>query len=326
MPDQSSTKPDPKMLSQEALREFFDNPYVYRHTHGESDEYTITVDSERRVIMLETPNDGTARNSGRLKSIIVDEADDGAGQRLTIEVGDMPEASYSLAFSVYKSMEEGATFAAALDTAIESFRAVIAKRPKMSAEQVAGLYGELIVLDRLISEAGPENALEMWMGPDAEEHDFGLPGFDLEVKTTLSEKRAHVISGADQLKPREGVELWLLSIQLTRVGGGAGVSLDDKCMEMIEKFGPLHRALREGLRKAGWTVDDYGLYLEKFDLRNKPRAFLVTEDFPAITSARLAESVPGHDKLSDIRYRVDVSALRYGRPDTALEDFVEEPN
>lgn len=325
MPDQDSTKPDPKMLSQEALREFFDNPYVYRHSHGENDEYTINVDSERRIIMLEAPNDGTAKDSGLLKNIVVDEADDEGKQRLTIEVGDMPEASYSLAFSVYKGMEEGSTFAAALDTAIESFRSVIAKKQKMSAEQVGGLYGELIVLERLISEFGAENALEMWMGPDAEEHDFGLPGFDLEVKTTLSEKRVHVINGADQLRPRDYVDLWLLSIQLTRVGGGTGASLDDKCMELIEKFGPLHRALREGLRKAGWTVEDYGLYPVKFDLRNKPRAFLITEDFPAITSARLAEAVPGYDKLSDIRYRVDVSALRYGRPKRTLEDFVEEP-
>src|SRR5699024_3945076 len=140
MPDQSGTKPDPKMLSQEALREFFDNRYVYRHTHGESDEYTITVDSERRVIMLETPNDGTARNSVLPLNVFGDEADDQARQRLTIEVADLPEVSYSLAFSVYKGMEEGATFAATLDTAIESFRAGSAKKQKMSAEQVAGLY------------------------------------------------------------------------------------------------------------------------------------------------------------------------------------------
>ena len=326
MPDQGVTKPDPERLSQEALREFFDNPYVYRHSHGDNDEYTITVDSERRTIMLEAPDDGTARDTGLLKNVIVDHADDEGRQRLTIEVGDMPEASYSLAFSVYKGMEAGATFASALETAIESFRAVIAKKQKMSAEQVAGLYGELIVLERLISEFGTERALEMWMGPDAEEHDFGLPEFDLEVKTTLSEKRSHVISGADQLKPREDTDLWLMSIQLTRVGGGSGASLDDKCMELIGKFGPLHRAFREGLRKAGWTIDDHGLYSERFDVRNKPRAFHVTEEFPAITSARLAAAVPGHDKLSDIRYRVDVSALRYGRPDTAFRDFVEEPN
>lgn len=68
----------PQNAESGGVEEFFDNPYVYRHTHGESDEYTITVDSERRVIMLETPNDGTARNSGLLKNIIVDEADDEA--------------------------------------------------------------------------------------------------------------------------------------------------------------------------------------------------------------------------------------------------------
>lgn len=324
MTETGDERPDPRRLNQEVLREYFDNPYIYTHRLGEADEYSITVDSLDGAIILEAPDDGTGRDSGLHKNITVDKGEGEDKIRLTIEVGDLPEVAYSLAFSVFKNLESGTVFSDSLDSAIEAFKETIAKKRRLSDEQIAGLFGELLLLEHLISEFGPADALGMWLGPEAEEHDFGLPSLDLEVKTTLSEKRVHVISGADQLKPREGVDLWLLSIQLTRVGSGRGMSLDDKCVELIEKVGSLHRALKTGLSDSGWRTEDYGLYPTRFDLRNKPRAYLITENFPAITSDRLSMTVPRHDLISDVRYRVNVSALQCGSPEDGLTDFVEE--
>lgn len=243
--------------------------------------------------------------------------------RLTVEVGDLPEVAYSLAFSVFKNLEAGATFSESLDSAVEAFKDTIAKKRRLSDEQIAGLCGELLLLEYLMERFGIEAAMEMWIGPEAEEHDFGLLAFDIEVKTTLSEKRIHVISSANQLKPRENAILWLLSIQLTRVGVGRGFTLDELCMRLIDKAGALHRALKVGLSNAGWSTEDYGLYQTRFDLRSKPRAYHVTEQFPAITTERLARIVPRHNLLSDVRYRVDVSALEYGSPGDELRTFVE---
>lgn len=324
MTENNDVRPDPRRLNQEVLRDYFDNPYIYTHHLGDGGEYSITVDSLDGIIVLEAPDDGTGRDSGLLKNITVDKGESEETLRLTIEVGDLPEVAYSLAFSVFKNLEDGAVFSDSLDSAIEAFKEAIAKKRRLSDEQIAGLFGELVLLDHLIGDFGAADALEMWLGPEAEEHDFGLPDLDLEVKTTLSEKRIHVISGADQLKPREDVDLWLLSIQLTRVGSGRGMSLDDKCVELIEKVGPLHRALKTGLSDSGWRTEDYGLYPTRFDLRNRPRGYLITNDFPAITTDRLAATVPRHDLITDVRYRVDVSALPYGSPGNGLNDFVEE--
>lgn len=324
MVERNIGRPDPRKLNQEVLREYFDNPYIYTHHLGDANEFSITVDSLDRTIILEAPDDGTGRDSGLLKNISVDKGTGDRTLRLTVEVGDLPEVAYSLAFSVFKNLESGVTFAESLDNAVEAFKDTIAKKRRLSDEQIAGLYGELLLLEHLMGQFGIEPALEMWLGPEAEEHDFGLPTFDLEVKTTLSEKRIHVISGSNQLKPRENVDLWLLSIQLTRVGAGRGLTLDEMCMRLIDKAGTLHRALKAGLANAGWSTEDYGLYQTRFDLRNKPRAYHVTEQFPAITTERLAGIVPRHDLISDVRYRVDVSALEYGTPGNELRTLVEE--
>lgn len=324
MVEENDGRPDPRKLNQEVLREYFDNPYVYTHHLGVVGEYSITVDSHSRTIILEAPDDGTGRDPGLLKNIAVDKGEGDATLRLTVEVGDLPEVAYSLAFSVFKNLESGSSFSESLDNAVEAFRDTIAKKRRLSDEQVAGLSGELLLLELLMDRFGTERAVEMWVGPEAEEHDFGLPNYDLEVKTTLSEKRIHVISGSNQLKPREEAELWLLSFQLTRVGVGRGISLDELCIKLIDKAGPLHRALKSGLSKAGWSTEDYGLYQTRFDLRNKPRAYHVTEQFPAITDERLTGIVPRHDLISDVRYRIDVTALNYGCPGDDLRNFVEE--
>lgn len=323
MVEESIGRPDPRKLNQEVLREYFDNPYIYTHHLGDANEFSITVDSLDRTILLEAPDDGSGRDSGLLKNISVDKGEDDRTLRLTVEVGDLPEVAYSLAFSVFKNLEAGATFSESLDSAVEAFKDTIAKKRRLSDEQIAGLCGELLLLEYLMERFGIEAAMEMWIGPEAEEHDFGLLAFDIEVKTTLSEKRIHVISSANQLKPRENAVLWLLSIQLTRVGVGRGFTLDELCMRLIDKAGALHRALKVGLSNAGWSTEDYGLYQTRFDLRSKPRAYHVTEQFPAITTERLARIVPRHNLLSDVRYRVDVSALEYGSPGDELRTFVE---
>ena len=316
-------RPDPRELSQEVLGQYFANPYVYEHHLDDGGAHVLTVDSIDRQIVLEAPDDGTAHETGLLKNVTIDRSDDDTRCRLTVEVGDLPEVSYSLAFSVYKGLESGQTFGESLDAALEAFRSAIAKKRKLSDEQVSGLYGELLVLEELIRVRGAEDALDMWLGPDGEEHDFRLAAVDLEVKTTLAEKRIHLISGVNQLKPREGVPLWLLSLQITRAGQGRGRSLDAICMEVIEAVGQHHRALKYKLAASGWSLEDRGLYGTKFDLRSTPRSYLVDERFPAITEERLITAIPQAGLVSDVRYRVDVRTLQYGVPDDDLASFVE---
>lgn len=268
--------------------------------------------------------DGPLADVDLLKNLTLDTDEEHDKFRLTIEAPEMPEAAYSLAFSIARGMQDGKSFHDALQVAMDAMRDVLAKKRRLSDEQVAGLFGELLLLEHLMQKLGPMDAVNAWLGPDGEEHDFSIDGVDIEVKTTLSEKRIHVISGADQLLPRVAIPLWLLSIQLTKSGIGVGRTLDDMCMQMIDDAGAVGQAVRERLAKVGWTIEDYSLYSTRFDQRSLPRAYQVAEDFPSITSHRLGSAVPQSNLISDVRYRVDVAGLTYGVPSADLTGFLEE--
>ena len=64
--------------------------------------------------------------------------------------------------------------------------------------------------------------MNSWRGPIGEEHDFGMSAPDVEVKTTLGERREHWISTATQLVPTGDRPLYLLSIQLTSAALDSG--------------------------------------------------------------------------------------------------------
>ena len=314
---------DEKRLKQETLRAYFDNPSTYTQQLDGAGTYRLTLDTVKREIVLETPRDGTFNDKPVLKNVDVDNGDDESTYLTTIEVGDLPEVSYSLAYSIFLGMNGGQTYQAALDKAVEAFRAVIARREHMSPEQVAGLWGELEVLDHLIDTIGVIPALQTWLGPQGEEHDFGLSSVDLEVKTTTGAKRRHVISGLDQLKPREGQDLWIVSLQVTRVGQGPGESLSERCLRILDKVGNHRGELKRALQNVGWSIDDHALYVDRLALLNAPRAYPVDGHFPALTSAVLGGVVPGLSLIDDVKYRVDVSALPYGLPCRELIGLVE---
>ena len=67
-----------------------------------------------------------------------------------------------------------AMFAGAVNAAVANLRNLLAARTRLSEEQQRGLLGELLLLERLLLEHGP-TALEWWLGPAAEQHDFACP-------------------------------------------------------------------------------------------------------------------------------------------------------
>lgn len=324
MHSEPSYQLDPERLSQETLREYWENPNRYSHQFGASKQFTITVDSRDQRIQLLAPKDGPKADVDLLKNVMLDTDEEHDKFRLTIDAPEMPEAAYSLAFSVARGIQDGKSFHDALQIAMDAMRDVLAKRHRLSDEQVAGLFGELLVLEHLLHKLSPIDAVDAWLGPDGEEHDFSIDGVDIEVKTTLSEKRVHVISGVDQLLPRVGVPLWLLSIQLTRAGIGEGATLDEMCKLAIDEAGAAGQIIRERLAKIGWTIADYGLYTTRFGQRSIPRAYHVTGNFPSITGERLGAAVPHVNLISDVRYRIDVAGLPYGVPSADLTGFIDE--
>ncbi|MEV7275928.1 PD-(D/E)XK motif protein [Streptomyces sp. NPDC093111] len=181
-------------------------------------------------------------------------------------------------------------------------------RPRMmSVERRIGLMGELAMLTRLAETHGWESAVEAWTGPYGEEHDFALRDFDLEVKTTASERRRHVVHGIEQLDAAPGRPLWLASLRLTR-GGIGGRTLTESARAVrraVAESAPAALVrLDSALERSGWSSE------QEDDERWTPRdeALLLAADaVPRLTPALLAAAAL--DRISAIRYETDLTGL-----------------
>ncbi|MFJ8928611.1 PD-(D/E)XK motif protein [Streptomyces sp. NPDC102364] len=198
----------------------------------------------------------------------------------------------------------GRTLDQAFAETIRAWTALLGRPRELSTEKRIGLLGELTVMRALASAHGWEKAVTAWKGPDGEEHDFGLPGYDVEVKTTSSEERRHAVHGLGQLDPVPGRALWLVSLQLTR-GGAEGVTLADTIAavstEVAEHAPASLGRLERGLVAVGWSreqEDD-----ERWVARSAPLAL----DSPVLPRLPLADAVP--DRIASVQYVIDVEGL-----------------
>ncbi|MEU7069611.1 PD-(D/E)XK motif protein [Streptomyces narbonensis] len=181
-------------------------------------------------------------------------------------------------------------------------------RPKvMTVERRIGLLGELSVLARLAETHGWENAVESWTGPYGEEHDFALLDFDIEVKTTVTERRRHTIHGIGQLQPAVDRRLWFASLRLTR-GGVGGRTLTESVHAVrgaVADHAPATLArLDSALERCGWSpqpADD-----ERWTPRDEALV-LDAESVPRLTPALLAAA--SLERISALRYETDVTGL-----------------
>lgn len=246
--------------------------------------------------------------------------------RLTIDARDMHYEAYVLVESVVDQLRAGASFRHAVSEALVSLKELLSSRSRLTEEKTLGLIGELLVLRHVIDSSGERTAIESWLGPHAEEHDFGFPDFGAEVKTTKSEQRVHVIGSETQLEPSPGTPLHLISIQVTRAGTGAqGITLPSLITDVRGMLDNARRTFDAALEGLGWRDADADLYQVRYQLRSTPRAYLVDDDFPAITSARLDAVIPNRSNVSSVSYRVNVTELEHSSIGAPLDDFCEVP-
>ncbi|MEV3858545.1 PD-(D/E)XK motif protein [Streptomyces sp. NPDC050095] len=198
----------------------------------------------------------------------------------------------------------GRTLDQAFAETVRAWTALLGRARELSTEKRIGLLGELTVMRALASSYGWEKAVTAWTGPDGEEHDFGLPGYDVEVKTTASEERRHAVHGLGQLVPAPGRALWFVSLQLTR-GGAEGVTLGDTVAalsaEVAEHAPASLGRLERGLTAVGWSrtqEDD-----ERWIARSAPLVL----DSPVLPRLPLSDSAP--ERIGSVQYVIDVGGL-----------------
>jgi hypothetical protein len=148
-----------------------------------------------------------------------------------------------------------------------------------------------------------------WRGADGDEHDFDLGSGDLEVKSTLLEKRVHWIGSLSQLEPTPGRRLWLLSMQLT-TGLAEALTIADIVAKVRSRLDVADMtAFEKKLYGAGWRDKYRATMRRRFRMRSTPQLLPVDEGFPALTQDRVVAAGMPLSRLREISYSIDVTGL-----------------
>jgi hypothetical protein len=204
---------------------------------------------------------------------------------------------------------EQVNFAEAVIATLTDFRELLEGAPVLSPNREVGLFGELTVVDCLVSTLGGAQAVAAWRGPNGDEHDFDLGSGDLEVKSTLAEQRVHWIGSLSQLEPTPGRTLWLLSIQLT-TGLADALTIADLIANLRSRLvGADLEAFEKKLYSAGWR-DKYRVTMRRrLRMRSRPLLLPVDMEFPALTQDRMVAAGIPLSRLREIAYSIDVAGL-----------------
>jgi len=254
--------------------------------------------------------------------VISEEMEGGAWFVLTVDARGVHFEAYSLIAAIVDDLVAGRSFHVATARSVAAYRDLLAGRGRLSEEKTVGLIGELLVLKHMLATIGEEVAMTSWVAPGSEEHDFVLEDADVEVKTTLGEKRSHLISTETQLAASLHRPLWLVSIQLTRAGNARDAfSLADVVGRIRTRLHATRDTYVAYLQSQGWRDADAELYRERYRYRTRPAAYLVDDNFPAVTRARIDALVPRPELVGPVSYRIDLSSLTPGTPPSVLAGF-----
>jgi hypothetical protein len=195
----------------------------------------------------------------------------------------------------------------AFSETVHGWSALLGRPRGMSLEKRLGLHGELAVLVRIAGAVGWRAAIDTWVGPTGEEHDFALGTDDLEIKTTASERRKHTIHGLGQLSQSPGRSLWFASLRLTR-GGAGGRTLRDSVTAARDAAASesiaLGRRLDRLLEAVSWDPDQPDD--ERWTPRDSP-LLLRGDDVPRITDVDVPGSSRG--RIGHVVYDIDLTGL-----------------
>ena len=286
----------------------------------------MRLDPPAGLIKLLTTYELPEPELANLKNVSFDAVTDGDRDiaEITVRVDGSIHGAYGLLATIADALQlEDVGLAAAVRSGVRRYRDMLAPRAGLSDPEEIGLFGELLLLDFLVGALGAGPAIESWQGPLSEEHDFVFADLHLEVKTTVSERRRHVIGSLEQLVPLSDVPLGLVSIQITRADPLSGRTLAALVAEVRRAADGYSAPLDERLERIGWRPDDADLYPTVWVLRSVPRVYWIDSEFPALSPRLLGPVVPNFGLVSDVSYRVDVTDIEYGAIRKPLADFVQ---
>lgn len=219
------------------------------------------------------------------------------------------------------------SFARAVVRGLARYHDLLCAAEHMPVREEIGLYGELLTLSHIVKTLSPEAALRAWRGGDfSEEHDFGVPDGDVEVKTTTADSRRHWVGSISQLEPTLGRALWLLSIQVTGAGASDGQRLPDVIDRIVDQLPTaLHGPFETRLAGTSYRPNQPRDSFRVLRLRSAPACYRVDSGFPRLTRSVLAATEVRLDRIDEISYtiRLDGIAPAFDWPEP-LHGFAEK--
>lgn len=190
-----------------------------------------------------------------------------------------------------------------LYTALDTWRALFQTTGRaLGPEQLAGLFGELLILRRMLELNSSSQIL--WKGPARHRHDFSSVTRALEVKASMAaEGRKIRVHGLDQLDvPADGglVLVWF-RLERSDSGGTTVPTLVDQVLELADDAVGLLAQLND----VGYRASDNVHYSEIGFVVSEERWYRVDSEFPRLTIGMLDAAGVTVD-VQDVEYSVEL--------------------
>lgn len=186
---------------------------------------------------------------------------------------------------------------------LEKWRRLLeATRKGLSQPELLGLIGELLFLERLISQIGAVSGIAAWLGPDGAPQDFQTGGRLYEIKACPIGAHAVVISSLEQLHtgnaPATLIVFPIGSSSVGQTGAFTPNGLVARIRQSFANDAPAASSFELKLAQVGF--DETQPECEGGFLVGTIRAFSIGESFPRLTPASV------HRAISSATYSLDL--------------------
>ncbi len=213
----------------------------------------------------------------------------------------------------------------AVDLELQSFGVLFEQKSILGIEKQLGLLGELLFLEKLLNRG--VSAIDAWIGPQGEAHDFRLAGREFEVKCASSARRIHTIHGIDQLIPSPNCSLYLISVLVAPAGAQTGFSLVDKVRTItlaVSGDAAKVETFERSLRLTGYYHQDGPFYGRRYISRRPMGLVPVDGSFPAVTRNVINSGLgPLASRIGALNYEVNVEGLETEDESQAFNSALE---
>lgn len=189
------------------------------------------------------------------------------------------------------------------------------RREGLSYQRMLGLFGELVVMERIAALSGLEHVVLNWTGPDRGNHDFERAGQAIEVKTSSGLAGLVHVTALSQLDSGGLVSLTLCRVAV--IGDDEGETLGDviaRLRALADCLGHgIRQSLDRGLLLSGYMDTDGAA--ERFPKLGviAVEGYDVQERFPRLTSQTVSPGIVAAEYKLDLagaeNYRMTDSEL-----------------